>query len=201
MAYSKTTWSTGDTITAAKMNKIEQGVYDAHNGSGSSGGITTETDPTVPSWAKQSAKPSYSFSEINNTPTTLEGYGITDAVSYDIIIACNHVISSSSAKNVNYWSIIKGNISDLETKLEANLPITGLAILWTEAWSMDPPNDARYYLPLTYMHGPYHLLFFSQIVNQRSPSTSGISAKLISVNFDYNDNRQLNRVDYQEISL
>ena len=29
----------------------------------------TETDPTVPSWAKQSTKPSYDYSEINNTPT------------------------------------------------------------------------------------------------------------------------------------
>jgi len=42
MAYSKTTWSTGDTITAAKMNKIEQGVYDAHNGSGSGSGSSEQ---------------------------------------------------------------------------------------------------------------------------------------------------------------
>lgn len=33
------------------------------------GFIITETDPTVPSWAKQSTKPSYDYSEINNTPT------------------------------------------------------------------------------------------------------------------------------------
>ena len=39
----------------------------------------TETDPTVPSWAKQSSKPSYDFSEIGSKPTTLGGYGITDA--------------------------------------------------------------------------------------------------------------------------
>ena len=29
----------------------------------------TETDPTVPSWAKSSSKPSYNYSEINGTPT------------------------------------------------------------------------------------------------------------------------------------
>jgi len=40
----------------------------------------TETDPTVPSWAKASSKPSYNFSEIGNTPTTISGYGITDAL-------------------------------------------------------------------------------------------------------------------------
>lgn len=44
-----------------------------------SGFITTETDPTVPSWAKASTKPSYNFSEIGSKPTTLSGYGITDA--------------------------------------------------------------------------------------------------------------------------
>ena len=44
-----------------------------------SGFIITETDPTVPSWAKESTKPSYNFSEIGNTPTTLSGYGITNA--------------------------------------------------------------------------------------------------------------------------
>lgn len=33
----------------------------------------------VPSWAKQPNKPSYSFSEITSKPTTIAGYGITDA--------------------------------------------------------------------------------------------------------------------------
>lgn len=32
------------------------------------GYLTSETDPTVPSWAKQSSKPSYNYSEIANTP-------------------------------------------------------------------------------------------------------------------------------------
>ena len=76
MSYSKTTWSTGDTITAAKMNKIEQGVYDAHNGSGSGGGITTETDPTVPSWAKQSSKPTYTASEVGALPSSTEIHNV-----------------------------------------------------------------------------------------------------------------------------
>lgn len=39
-----------------------------------------ETDPTVPAWAKTPSKPSYAFSEIGGKPTTLSGYGITDAV-------------------------------------------------------------------------------------------------------------------------
>lgn len=34
------------------------------NGSGSGGGITQETDPTVPAWAKESKKPTYTASEV-----------------------------------------------------------------------------------------------------------------------------------------
>lgn len=41
--------------------------------------LTQETDPTVPSWAKSSTPPSYSFSDLVSHPTTLDGYGITDA--------------------------------------------------------------------------------------------------------------------------
>lgn len=50
-----------------------------------SGKVTLPAYPTtlpasdVYSWAKAANKPSYSFSEITNHPTTLAGYGITDA--------------------------------------------------------------------------------------------------------------------------
>ena len=36
--------------------------------SGAGGGITVETDPTVPEWAKAESKPTYDYSEIENTP-------------------------------------------------------------------------------------------------------------------------------------
>lgn len=51
---------------------------DLTNGAGYITGYT-ETDPTVPSWAKASSKPSYAFSEIDSKPTSVSGYGITDA--------------------------------------------------------------------------------------------------------------------------
>lgn len=34
MSYTPTTWTTGDTITATKLNKIEQGIADAGGGGG-----------------------------------------------------------------------------------------------------------------------------------------------------------------------
>ena len=41
--------------------------------------LTTETDPSVSAWAKAATKPSYTFAEIATKPTTISGYGITDA--------------------------------------------------------------------------------------------------------------------------
>ena len=51
------------TVTAAEKAK-----WNSNTGSGSSGGIAIETDPTVPDWAKASHKPFYDYSEILNTP-------------------------------------------------------------------------------------------------------------------------------------
>ena len=39
----------------------------------------TSDIPSVPAWALESSKPSYTFSEIGSKPTTISGYGITDA--------------------------------------------------------------------------------------------------------------------------
>lgn len=64
---------TGDVVIVVPTK-----VSDLTNDAGYISGYT-ETDPTVPSWAKQSSKPAYSFSEIGSKPSTISGYGITDA--------------------------------------------------------------------------------------------------------------------------
>lgn len=77
-----------DDLTSHPVTLSGYGITDAKIESGTitlgSATITpltsfTETDPTVPAWAKAGTKPSYAFSEITGTPTTLAGYGITDA--------------------------------------------------------------------------------------------------------------------------
>lgn len=69
----------------------------------------TETDPTVPSWAKASSKPSYNFSEIGNTPTTISGYGITDALTIGTTAttaaAGNHTHTTTLATDTGTSSI------------------------------------------------------------------------------------------------
>lgn len=42
--------------------------------SGTGGGIAVETDPTVPDWAKADTKPTYDYSEIQNTPTNVSAF-------------------------------------------------------------------------------------------------------------------------------
>ena len=55
------------TLTIQKEG-VAVGSFTANQSSASTINIV-ETDPTVPSWAKASSKPSYSYSEINGTPT------------------------------------------------------------------------------------------------------------------------------------
>lgn len=67
-----------DGVAEITMPTVPTKTSDLTNDSGFITGYT-ETDPTVPSWAKASSKPSYTFSEIDSKPTSVSGYGITDA--------------------------------------------------------------------------------------------------------------------------
>lgn len=68
----------------------------------------TETDPTVPSWAKATSKPTYTWNEIGSKPTTLVGYGITDAYTKaQVDTALN---AKSDKFNVNGVAPANGNV-------------------------------------------------------------------------------------------
>lgn len=97
-----------------------------------SGFITgyTETDPTVPSWAKTTNKPSYSYSEITGTPTNVSTF-TNDAgylTSHQDISGkentSNKVIAiSSTSTNTQYpsakcvYDYIDAELGDIETLL------------------------------------------------------------------------------------
>lgn len=62
----------------------------------------TETDPTVPAWAKAASKPSYSWSEISSKPTSLSGYGISDATSKTEAIP--YIVGPSTDTTAGTWT-------------------------------------------------------------------------------------------------
>lgn len=70
-----------------------------------SGFITTESDPTVPSWAKASSKPSYTASEVGAVPTTRKVNG--KALSADITLSASDVNALPSS------TVIPDELKDL----------------------------------------------------------------------------------------
>ena len=67
MAYTPTTWSDGDVITAEKLNKLEQGVKNEQVGpAGPAGAVGSEGDKGVPG-AQGPAGPSYTLPAANKT--------------------------------------------------------------------------------------------------------------------------------------
>ena len=72
-------------------------VSDLQNDAGYITGYT-ETDPTVPSWAKQSSKPSYTASEVGAVPTTRTVNG--KALSSDITLSASDVSALPSSTTI-----------------------------------------------------------------------------------------------------
>ena len=78
-----------ETNTASKayiVNKPDLSVF-----------ITTETDPTVPAWAKATTKPAYQYSEIQNTPTIPTTVAsLTDAADYAKVADMNTALGAKA---------------------------------------------------------------------------------------------------------
>ncbi len=138
MSYVKQNWTTGDTITASKMNHIEDGIID--NG-------------------------------------------------YDLVISSIQPVNTG-VQNISDWSIIQGSITNIEEKLENGLPINAIAIVWESQWSVNPPNDTRYYLPLIEFLGPYNMLCFSGMTKYGVDSTSATTHNIFA-NFQYDNSSKI----------
>ncbi len=84
-----------------------------------SGFITdyTETDPTVPDWAKSSTKPTYSYNEIQNKPTLSE---VATSGSYNDLKNKPTIPSKTSdLTNDNNFKSITASTEDLEAGVSA----------------------------------------------------------------------------------
>ena len=95
----------------------------------------TETDPTVPSWAKASSKPSYNFSEIGSKPTTISGYGITDAkIANGVITLGANTITPVTTETDPVWSSEKSGYVPTSRKvagmaLSSDITLKNLSIV------------------------------------------------------------------------
>ena len=102
----------------------EENVIEAITMNGASVPVTnktaaiTETDPTVPSWAKQSTKPSYNYSEIGNTPD-LSGF-VTKSVN-DLT---NYYLKSETYTKTEVGDLISA-IQQFHYEIYASLPQNG----------------------------------------------------------------------------
>ena len=70
----------------------------------------------LPAWSKASTKPSYNFSEIGSTPTTLSGYGITDAkIASGVITLGSNTITPLTSSSTLSASKLSGAIPSAVT--------------------------------------------------------------------------------------
>lgn len=113
----------------ARTSDLPTKVSDLQNDSGFITGYT-ETDPTVPSWAKASTKPTYDYSEITNTPTlptvndstiiitqggVEKGRFTLNQASGDTITLDAGGGGSSTDVQVDSTSITSGGVADIKT--------------------------------------------------------------------------------------
>ena len=136
--------TTGDYDDLTDKPTIPSKVSDLTNDAGYITGYT-ETDPTVPSWAKASSKPSYTAAEVGAVPTTRKVNG--KALSSDITLSASDVSalpSSTVIPTVNDATLtIQQNGSTVQT-FTANASSNKTANITVPTKVSDLTNDSGY---------------------------------------------------------
>lgn len=97
--YQAGTSTTNRLITPARLKEAIELHAPVTSVNGDTGDVTiTETDPTVPSWAKAATKPSYTASEVGAVPTTRKVNG--KALSSDITLSASDVSALPSSTTI-----------------------------------------------------------------------------------------------------
>ena len=118
------------------------------------GYITTETDPTVPSWAKQSSKPSYAVGEINGAQETLvSGTNIKTINGNSVLGSGNISIQEGDANVIESITFNGGSVpvdSNKNAAITYTAPVTsvngntGAVVISVPTKVSDLTNDAGY---------------------------------------------------------
>ena len=113
-----------DTL-AERIRLIEEWIAAGGSGTGGGGGIQEEKDPTVPAWAKQPNKPSYTAQEVGALPAGTKIPAKTSDLSND-----SGFITKSVADLVNYYTKTQtedliAQIPKFRISVVAQLPAVG----------------------------------------------------------------------------
>lgn len=120
MAYEKQNFQDGNPLMAEELNKMEDAIVELQENPP----VTEETDPTVPAWAKQPAKPAYTASEVGADPagtasSAVAGHNINTEAHADIRL----LIADLRTMVTNFLDsddITLDELSELITAIKAN---------------------------------------------------------------------------------
>lgn len=94
------------------------------------GFITTETDPTVPSWAKQSSKPSYNLDEVTDgTNRKLSNYELKTNLKEGAYVDVDETTMTASSTNLPTGKAVASYVTGLGYITSASLPTVNNATL------------------------------------------------------------------------
>lgn len=102
------------------FKKIDDAIASGGTGGGTGGGIVTETDPTVPSWAKQPQKPTYTADEVGALPNTTVIPTVPNALPNPQPIVINGIsYDGSERKEITVTSGDGGSITETDPTVPA----------------------------------------------------------------------------------
>lgn len=112
-----------------KENEISLGALGMGVQQVGSGGITEETDPTVPQWAKEPNKPTYTYDEITEKPTLVEEIGSsieenTNKLTIELKDKDGNVLAISKVKLPSTQIDVDTELSDTSTNPVENQAVT-----------------------------------------------------------------------------
>lgn len=139
----------------ARLDNVEQ------NGGGG-GGIAQETDPTVPAWAKQPKKPSYTADEVGALPASTKIPAKTSDITND-----SGFITKAVADLTNYYTksqtytqaevnALVSAIPKFAISVVASLPTTGIGT--TTVYLVKSGTSGDLYTEYIYVNGAWEIL-------------------------------------------
>lgn len=180
---SNITLTASDVSALPSSTSIPSKVSDLTNDAGYITGYT-ETDPTVPSWAKASSKPSYTASEVGAVPTTRTVN--SKALSANITLTASDVGAVPTTRKVNGKALssdITLSASDVGALPSSTAIPDSLSDLTNDMVVSDFTNDAGYLTAHQDISGKMDKA--NPLIDIDSTAVSGIDKQLYDILVEY----------------